>query len=52
MTKMKLSLLVNTEKYLDFLLIDTLYTNHRNQKQNELIVLYSANCDEKRISYF
>ena len=44
MVKMKLLLLVNTEKYFDFLIV---YTNHQNQKQYELIVLYSANFVKK-----
>ena len=43
MTKIKLSLSVNIRKYLDFLLVYTLYTNHQNQKYNELIVIHSAN---------
>ena len=36
-----------TKKYLDFLLIYTLYTNHRTQKQNELNVVYFANFVKK-----
>ena len=46
MTKMKLLLSINTEKYLDFLLV---YTSQKNQKQNVFIILYSADFVKKSV---